>query len=466
MIKKTILMLTGILFLIRITTGWTESRKMKLDVDWAIFQYDQQQVMLEVYYSIFQNEIHYLEQSGQLIGLTMGQLKIFKGDEPFRQFAWKNQNVLQDTAQISELKVIVDRERFTLNPGDYRFRLVLTDLQDQTNRDSTEWTLNLKQPDISVPYLSDIELASSVSQNPEATDSPFYKNTLIVIPNPGSIFSSGNPALFFYVEAYHLPQEQLTNGYYLHYYITDGGNKPIAEIKPKKYLKAQVVHPSVEFGMINVGRLPSSAYLLQVEILTAGGNAIASQQKKFYVYQKDDIVRQPATSDSLIQMQFSIFKDMDSTQLAHEYDIANYLFNKEHKSIWLRLDNQEGKRQFLTQFWRMLDPDPATRENEFRNQYLDRITYANQHFGAFRKEGWLTDRGRVFVLYGEPSDIERHPNEPNMYPYELWSYDQFQSGVIFVFADLEGYKNYRLLHSNLKGEVRNDYYMDIIRTGH
>jgi len=120
----------------------------------------------------------------------------------------------------------------------------------------------------------------------------------------------------------------------------------------------------------------------------------------------------------------------------------------------------------MYQFWQIRDPEPSTSINEAREKYYERVDYANKKFRAFTKAGWLTDRGRVYILYGPPSDIERHPSEPNLYPYEIWEFDHLQSGVIFVFADFEGYKNYRLLHSTLDGETKDYYYMDSIKKGY
>ena len=80
--------------------------------------------------------------------------------------------------------------------------------------------------------------------------------------------------------------------------------------------------------------------------------------------------------------------------------------------------------------------------------------------------GWLTDRGRVLMVYGEPDDVERYINQPNQHPYEVWFYNQRQGGVKFIFADLEGHKNYRLIHSELDGEVYDPNYREILQRGY
>ena len=78
---------------------------------------------------------------------------------------------------------------------------------------------------------------------------------------------------------------------------------------------------------------------------------------------------------------------------------------------------------------------------------------------ALDKEGWQTDRGRVYMIYGEPSEIERFPNETNTKPYEIWHYNEIEGGVVFIFGDITGFNDYQLLHSTKRGEIRDDYWM-------
>ncbi len=74
------------------------------------------------------------------------------------------------------------------------------------------------------------------------------------------------------------------------------------------------------------------------------------------------------------------------------------------------------------------------------------------------KEGWKTDRGRVYIMYGEPNEIERYPNQTQTRPYEIWSYYDLEGGVRFVFGDITGFADYQLLHSTKRGELRDQYW--------
>ena len=463
--KKLLTLLYVTSVLIFYNTLHSEELQIRLNVDWAVFQYDSEQLMLEIYYDFLQNNITFVNEDDKFIGTTLGQLKVFQNDIFINQYAWKNQRILQTESEIMDVGLIVDLVRFNFDPGDYKFRLIIQDIHNQTNVDSLEWSLTLQAPEHEKVYLSDLQLATSISQNPEAKDSPFYKNTLVVVPNPSLIFSSDNPALFFYLEMYNMSAALAPNGYKLDYYIADENGATLDSPRPRSVHKQHAVNPSVEFGMLNVGRLDAGAYMLNVDIKDMNDNQTASVNKKFYIYQKGQIFADQTASDSAFQYIPNIFMDMDSAQIQHEYETANYLMDRELKTIWESLDNIDGKRQFLFQFWRMRDPDPATDINEYRQEYEKRIDYANVNFRSFMRDGWHSDRGRVYILYGTPSDIERHPNESNLYPHEICRYDQLEGGVVFVFGDLEGRGDYRLIHSDLTGEIKNYDYMDALSRG-
>lgn len=110
----------------------------------------------------------------------------------------------------------------------------------------------------------------------------------------------------------------------------------------------------------------------------------------------------------------------------------------------------------MIDFWKIRDTNPVTPENEFFKDYLNRIEIANQRYSAMGRTGWKTDRGRVYLLYGEPSEVERYPNQLESRPYEIWRYNELEGGVYFVFADITGFSDYLLVHSTKRGEMRDD----------
>ncbi len=95
-------------------------------------------------------------------------------------------------------------------------------------------------------------------------------------------------------------------------------------------------------------------------------------------------------------------------------------------------------------FWRDRDPTPGTDRNELRDEYYSRVEYANQHFSFGIKKGWRTDMGQIYIRYGPPDDIERHPFDPEVPAFEVWYY--YATNRKFVFSDLNGFGEFRLTY--------------------
>jgi GWxTD domain-containing protein len=102
----------------------------------------------------------------------------------------------------------------------------------------------------------------------------------------------------------------------------------------------------------------------------------------------------------------------------------------------------EKQKRFLD-FWKTKNPNPLSQRNQIMDEYYKRLIYANKHFSTSFTKGWKTDMGMVYIIFGEPSEIERHPLEMNTKPYEVWSY--YQLNREFVFVDYSGFGDYRLI---------------------
>jgi len=117
--------------------------------------------------------------------------------------------------------------------------------------------------------------------------------------------------------------------------------------------------------------------------------------------------------------------------------IATY---KELKKI--KQGTKEEIKKKFQEFWRKRDTSPQTPENELMNEYYMRVNYSNKNFHEY-KPGWRTDRGMIFILFGPPNDIERHPFDINSKPYQIWYYHTINR--TFYFIDENGFGEYRLM---------------------
>ena len=129
---------------------------------------------------------------------------------------------------------------------------------------------------------------------------------------------------------------------------------------------------------------------------------------------------------------------------------VRWIITDEEKSAFLQLSNDEERDQFIEAFWQRRDPTPDTEENEFKEEHYRRIAYANEHFAA-GIPGWRTDRGRMYIVFGPPDEIESHPSggtyerpmeegggETSTFPFEQWRYRYIEGigqEVIVEFVD-------------------------------
>jgi GWxTD domain-containing protein len=139
-------------------------------------------------------------------------------------------------------------------------------------------------------------------------------------------------------------------------------------------------------------------------------------------------------------------------------DVA-YIITKDEKRAFMALQTDEERENFIENFWRRRDPDPDTEENEYREEYYERIAYANEKF-ASGIPGWKTDRGRIYIAWGKPDSIESHPSggayqrpyhegggSTTTYPFEIWFYrhlDGVGDGIEIEFVDPTGTGEYRI----------------------
>src|SRR5690242_4477370 len=130
-------------------------------------------------------------------------------------------------------------------------------------------------------------------------------------------------------------------------------------------------------------------------------------------------------------------------------DVA-YIITDEERAAFKQLSNDEERDNFIEAFWQRRDPTPDTEENEFKEEHYQRIAYANEHFAA-GVPGWKTDRGRIYIVFGKPDEIESHPSggsyqrpmeegggETSTFPFEQWRYryiDGIGNNIILEFVD-------------------------------
>lgn len=128
-----------------------------------------------------------------------------------------------------------------------------------------------------------------------------------------------------------------------------------------------------------------------------------------------------------------------------EEDVV-YIIEARERAAFQSLRTDEEREHFIEQFWLRRDPTPGTPENEFKGEHYRRIAYANNRWAWHAVPGWKTDRGRIYIMFGPPDEIESHPSgrpagggaPATNYPVEGWLYHHIKDigdNVLIDFAD-------------------------------
>jgi GWxTD domain-containing protein len=124
-----------------------------------------------------------------------------------------------------------------------------------------------------------------------------------------------------------------------------------------------------------------------------------------------------------------------------------YIIEPREREVYLRLQTDEEREHFIEQFWQRRDPTAGTAKNEFKEEHYRRIGFAMERFRSANQVGWKTDRGRIYIVYGPPDEMESHPaGRGGGPPSEQWLYKYIEGigeGVIVEFVDVNRDGGYR-----------------------
>ena len=134
------------------------------------------------------------------------------------------------------------------------------------------------------------------------------------------------------------------------------------------------------------------------------------------------------------QRQESLQKELEGAYKKWLQEDVGYIITDEERRVFRNLQNDEEREQFIEQFWLRRSPDPESLANDYKEEHYRRIAYANQHF-ASGIPGWKADRGRIYIMYGPPDEIEAHPSgghyqrpieegggSTSTFPFEVWRF--------------------------------------------
>jgi GWxTD domain-containing protein len=380
---------------------------------------------IDVYVQVPYEELRFVKGDDLYTAHCDVTLRLYdQGDRMEVERSWRDNIQVKDFQQTASGGLYrLTQKSIDVTPGTYRLEVLFRDEESdrQARFNRTLLVPDFRKDPVSI---SDIMLVNRMTTDGDRRT---------VVPNISGVLNDPVTESFVFFEIYHLPAR---DSVLLRWKLLDADRKELVRadrIEPTPAGKTQ------SFVHIKDIKLPAGNYFLTVEAWEAGkgedgtGVPLAIASRSFSVRSSD--------------LPNSI------TDLDKAIDQLRYIASgREIDSIREAPDPTQKKLRFL-EFWQKRDPDPQTARNELMEEYYDRVDYANKHFSHYL-EGWKTDMGMVFIRFGQPENVERHPFEYDTKPYEIWYY--YQLNRQFIFVDETGFGDYRLRYptTDLWGRIR------------
>lgn len=337
-------------------------------------------------------------------------------------------------------------------PGLYTARVVAIDLTDKSSAEAA-YPFRVDNHSSDALMLSDVEFGYDiVRMPPDTVERPLdvlVKNQYKVYPDCRGLVGPSRPRLNFYLEAYNLAVDGQANpNYAVEFAIVPTDGSPARSLPPQTLTKPG--SSAVLASSISVRDLAAGVYRFRASVTDPATARTATVEKPFQVV--------AAVGDTLT--------DEEIEQLR---TIMAYIARAGEMETFESL-SPLGKRNFMAQFWKDRDPTPETPINEFRDEHLRRLNFANERFSVGfrnRTDGWRSDQGRVYIVYGPPDQIDRFPFASGREAAEKWNYESLpgQGSAYFLFVDENGYGDYQLVTSSARGEKRDPVWERRVQSG-
>jgi GWxTD domain-containing protein len=333
---------------------------------------------------------------------------VVEGDKN-RQVAGDTYRVRLKAAKYSETTSVDSCKTrsvsFGSQPGDFEMAVTV---RDGDSGRKSKVTAAIEIPSLGRrPTLSDVFLLTKDDGNTRGKWKGFSPNVL-------RVYDASAGDVVFYYEVYH----------------GEGGDSVtlareiVNSSGTKVYQSSSVVGGeamTADLEILPLDSLSNGRHVLTVSIVGHDGKPVVSRSKEFDVR---------TTS-------FYFGKDSEEAAAILTYIASGSLIERFLEA------GPEERKQIWERFWREQDPTPTTPRNEFYEEHMRRFRYANQHFPTSRVEGWRTDMGRIYIIYGHPDEVDDYPMEVGRNATQVWHY--ISKGTRFVFVDETGFGDYVLI---------------------
>lgn len=317
-------------------------------------------------------------------------------------------------AQGGSAKFDYSQSVFYLKEGKYKVKVILTDdiSKKDMSRSRTITVLNFKDFPFSI---SGIMFVSSI----EAKDSRY-----IITPHITDNVGNLTDGYFAFFEVYNY--SKIDSSDFVYEYLDKDGKILFQSEKFRKKLDS--VRSQQFLKIKKQSSLPSGSYILQILAIKKSDSLDIAKSELLAMAQRSVKIYQTLAGN--------VVKDLDRAVRQ-----LRYIATQDEIDFIEAAASAAEKQKRFEEYWKKQDPTPNTDRNEAFDEYYERLNYADKNFKSYN-EGWLTDKGNVYVVFGKPDNAERYAGYADNRIYEKWTY---LSNREFLFVDNTGFGDFHLI---------------------
>ena len=411
-----------LIFLITLSFSLLFSDELPVSVDLNRFLDDNSNTIFDFNYQIPYNFLQFEKTDTGFTAdlkveymLTMDGEIVDKGD-------FANKLIFPNQEMTRSGKLFRDKISVTLPSSVYTMQLTFTDILSALNTSWSKKLVILRKDS----FLSDIEFSSDIVIDTTNYLEKLHRDDLLFFINCNHIYTKGEvDSLYLY---YELGNVQFPVGT-LHEKIDilkdDDTVKVITnELNCRGIKKSQT-------RKIDVSNLGEGYHKIIIDITDPISKAVNKTEDYFSIRKKND-------------SNYRLFVNLED-----EIALLKYFLPSNKTKIWNEITDA-GKLKFINRFWEVNNSNTSNKDNDFFVLIRERIQYCNEHFSHF-KDGWNTDRGRIYIKHGKPDDIiygdTGLDTKYAQKKYEIWKY-RINNNYTYLFLDFQTNGNYKLIYSD------------------
>lgn len=390
--------------------------------------------------------INYKGKDDGLIGEVGIRVDVKQGDKSIQSDAYRLETPFMKDSIVEDF---YDIRRFALSPGEYTLDIELMDMNSSAESIKATQSFTVEEYGDAIS-ISDLEVAEVAGTGDES--SMFYKSGYNIIPRLSTFYPEELNTIPVYFELYNTNQLEDSVFAIRQTLVNAMSGVQLDQFTAFSRHKTSNVVPIIK--RLDISEVPTGKYIVSYTLINRNMTELSTQSYTFErsndrlsTILKEDIILDPAFQESMTDDSVEYYLE-SLIPIARPNEVRNII------KIAKAKDNAES-REHIQLFWATTAPGAAY---ESWMKYKAQVQLVEKLYANNFQEGFETDRGRVYLQYGSPTNIIRRDNNPSEYPFEIWIYNKIGvfSNRRFVFYNPDLVNNaYRLLHSDMVGELKN-----------